>query len=106
MFSTTLQQAPWGKFRPATIERGDVVETVAKLRSRYHRDLVVWGSLQLTETWFRAGLVDVLRLRTVPKLIGDGRTVTPKDLELQPMKLDRVRHYPKGLVTHQYVLER
>ncbi len=106
VFSTSLQEAPWGKYRPATIERGNVVETIAGLRNRYQRDLVVWGSLKLTETLFRAGIVDVLRLRTVPKLIGDGRTVTPKELEMQPMKLDRIRHYPKGLVNHQYLLKR
>jgi len=105
VFSKTLKEAPWGNFRPATVERGDVVETIAELRTRYQRDLVVWGSLKLTETLFRARIVDVLRLRTVPKLIGEGRTVTPKDLEIQPMKLDRIRHYPKGLVNHQYLLE-
>jgi dihydrofolate reductase len=56
------------------------VVTLARLRSDVEGDLVVWGSLQLTDALFRAGLVDVLRLRQIPSLIGDGRGPTPRDL--------------------------
>ena len=40
--------------------------------------IVVWGSLTLADALFEAGLVDELRLRVVPVLIGEGRSFTPR----------------------------
>nr|WP_314845335.1 dihydrofolate reductase family protein [uncultured Microbacterium sp.] len=79
--SGTIETAPWGRHTAAVVEPGDPVETLRRLRSEVDGDVLVWGSLQLTDALFRAGLVDVLRLRSIPSLIGSGRGPTPSDLE-------------------------
>lgn len=104
VFSSTLESAPWGSFAPAVLERGEATTAVAGLKRRYPGDLMVWGSLTLTEALFRAGLVDELRLRVVPVLIGAGRGVTPADLPMTAMSLVSCRSYPRGHVSLGYRL--
>ena len=67
--------------------RGDVAASVAALKERFDA-IVVWGSLMLADALFRPGLVDELRLRIVPVLIGAGRSFTPPDARRAPLALD------------------
>jgi dihydrofolate reductase len=103
--SNTLDAAPWGDGE-ITIERGDGIETLRRLRGQYSGDLIIWGSLTLTDALFRAGEVDVLRLRVVPTLIGAGRSATPGDLPLTGITLVGTSVFPGGQVTLEYALER
>jgi dihydrofolate reductase len=99
--SNTIDVAPWGEHTPAIVEPGDPVATLARLRAEVDGDVLVWGSLQLTDALFRAGLVDVLRLRHVPSLIGDGRGPTPRDLS--PAVITQTANYAgSGWVTTEY----
>ena len=66
--------------------------------------IIVWGSLTLADTLFAAGLVDELRLRVVPMLIGAGRSFTPAGLGARRLRLDEVVTHPGGLVTLQYAV--
>ncbi|RXZ47239.1 reductase [Agromyces fucosus] len=94
VMSNTLETAPWGD-GSIEILRGPATEAVAELKTR-HEHIVVWGSLTLADALFRAGLVDVLRLRVVPVLIGAGRPFTPADLGDRPLELDDVARHPSG----------
>lgn len=100
--SNTLTDAPWGRHRPATVEGGDGVEAVRILKSRYERDIVLWGSLTLADALFQAGVVDRLRLRTLPALTGQGRRLTPP-LDLVPLTLVSVERHD-GQVVLEYAL--
>ncbi len=101
--SSTLAAAPWGHHRAAVVEHGDPVATFERLRSDVPGDLLVWGSLQLTDALFRAELVDVLRLRQIPSLIGDGRGPTPTDLT-QTVMTQVAHHAGSGWVTVEYAV--
>jgi dihydrofolate reductase len=100
IFSRSLKAAPWGKHQPAIVESGDLPKTVASLRERYRGDVIMWGSLALAEEMFRAKLVDVLRLRCVPVLIGQGKPIAPTGT-IQ-LALDSAKSYPMGHVVTQY----
>jgi dihydrofolate reductase len=101
--SNTLDDAPWGDSE-AVVEHGDGVESVRALKERYPGDLIVWGSLTLVDSLFEAGLVDVLRVRVVPKLIGAGRGIAPATLAPTPMKLTSTQVHPSGQITLQYAV--
>ena len=103
--SNTLAVAPWGEGE-IIVEPGDGVDTVRRLREQYAGDLIIWGSLTLTDALFRAGEVDVLRLRIVPTLIGAGRGPTPEDLPLTGITLVGTHAFAGGQVTLEYALER
>ena len=102
--SNTLGSAPWGS-DVIDILRGDGTDSAKGLKERF-RSIVVWGSLQLAESLMLAGLVDTLRLRVVPVLIGNGRSFTPNILTQHPMLLENVHQHQTGHVTLTYRLKR
>jgi dihydrofolate reductase len=100
--SNTLERAPWGDGEIEVL-RGDAAASVSRLKARFEAT-VVWGSLQLADALFAAGLVDELRLRIVPVLIGDGRSFTPAALGQRPLDLRHAVTHPSGHVTLHYRL--
>lgn len=100
--SNTMTDAPWGD-GSVEILRGDATDTVAALKERFG-GIVVWGSLTLADALFEAGLVDELRLRVVPVLIGAGRSFTPERLGERRLDLERVVSHPSGHVGMTYRL--
>jgi dihydrofolate reductase len=100
--SNTLTDAPWGDGSVAIL-RGDGAEAAGALKARFDA-IVVWGSLTLADALLDAGLVDELRLRVVPVLIGEGRSFTPNDLGERRLQLDHVVAHPSGHVGMTYHL--
>ncbi len=100
--SNTLASAPWGD-GAIDILRGDGVDSAWALKQRYGA-VVVWGSLTLTDALLEAGLVDELRLRVVPVLIGAGRSFTPAGLARRRLELDHATSHPSGHVGLSYRL--
>ncbi|WP_448006581.1 dihydrofolate reductase family protein [Agromyces bauzanensis] len=100
--SNSLTDAPWGA-GAVEILRGDAATSVAALKERFG-GIVVWGSLTLADALLEAGLVDELRLRIVPVLIGAGRSFTPEGLGERRLELDRVVSHPSGHVGVTYRL--
>ena len=102
VISSKLESAPWGKNDSAEIIRGDGVAAVRSLRQRFTGNLIVWGSLSLSDALLRAGEVDVLRLRVLPVLLGRGRSFTPADLGLRRLSLATAKSFAGGLVVLEY----
>ena len=98
--SNSLDSAPWGEGEIEVL-RGDGIESVAALKGRFE-GIVVWGSLTLADALLEAGLVDQLRLRVVPVLIGAGRSFTPEALGERRLELDHVVSHPSGHVGVTY----
>jgi dihydrofolate reductase len=68
--SSTLEQAEWNN---STLLDGDVAEEVSKLRQQPGGDIVVHGSAQLVQTLLEHDLVDELRLKVFPVVLGSGK---------------------------------
>ncbi len=98
--SNSIDSAPWGDGEIEVL-RGDGVGSAAALKERFD-GIVVWGSLTLADALLEAGLVDELRLRVVPVLIGAGRSFTPADLGERRLALDHVVSHPSGHVGVTY----
>ena len=106
VFSTTLQEAPWGEFEPAMVVADDAAEAVRRLKTDLPGDLIVWGSLTLTDTLFAAGLVDSLRIIVLPKVLGRGRSPFPAGSADIGLSVVRAATYDTGLVMIDYQLQR
>jgi len=100
--SSSLESAPWGPNDAAEVLRGDGVAQVRALRERFEGNLIVWGSLSLSDALLRAGEVDVLRLRVLPVLLGRGRSFAPSDLGQRNLALSTAQAFPGGLVVLEY----
>ena len=81
---TLTDPLPWPN---STLVSGNVVEAVAKLRSRPGRELHIMGSGQLIETLVAHQLVDEFLLMIFPVVLGCGRHLFSADTY---MKLDLV----------------
>lgn len=69
--SRTLDQAEWHN---SSVLKGDVADAVAELkREPGAGEIQVHGSSELIQTLLRHDLVDVLRVRVMPVLIGSGK---------------------------------
>lgn len=100
--SSTLESAPWGANNSVEILTGDGVAAVRGLRQRFTGDLIIWGSLTLSDALMRAGEIDVLRLRMLPVLTGSGRSFAPPDLGLRQLSLVSVQSFAGGLIVIEY----
>jgi dihydrofolate reductase len=69
VFSRTLTDAAWPG---ASVESGDLVESVRQLKASSEIPLRTMGSLSVVRQLLNAGLVDRLRLMVFPLLVGPG----------------------------------
>jgi dihydrofolate reductase len=105
VLSQSLTAAAWGDWPAATVQPGALVEVIGRLAdSAGSKDLLVWGSLELTKSLFRAGLVDELRLIVCPVALGAGVSVTPYDLGQTTLQLTATKSYSNGAVQLTYRL--
>ena len=67
--STTLEHPGWNN---STVLKGDVLTEVSKLKRELNGDIVVLASFQLVRTLMEHDLVDELRLKIFPVVLGAG----------------------------------
>ena len=91
---------------PATIESGDAVDAIRRIKGETEGAVVLWGSLSLSEVFFRAGEVDAVRLVVLPVAIGAGRGVFPRGQDPTLLRLQSAKTYDAGLVELEYLLGR
>jgi dihydrofolate reductase len=66
---TLAEPLPW---RNSTLLKGEAAETVARLKQRPGKDVVVLGSGELVQTLMRSGLVDEYVVQIHPLVLGSG----------------------------------
>ncbi|MEV7604101.1 dihydrofolate reductase family protein [Paenarthrobacter sp. NPDC089322] len=106
VFSRHLEAAPWGDYPPSTIESGDAIEAIRRIKRASEKDIVLWGSLSLGESFFAAGEVDAVRLVVMPIGQGAGRGVFPAGQDSALLRLDDVNTYDHGLVELAYTVRK
>jgi dihydrofolate reductase len=102
VFSKTLKEAPWGKWQPATIISDDPVETIRQLKQKPGKNIVVWGSLKLSQTLINANLIDEYYLHIVPVMLGSGFPLFSSDTNHRKLQLVESKIYPAGINMLRY----
>jgi len=82
--SSTLEEPEWNN---STVLEGDVVDAVSKLKQELDGEIVVPGSFQLVRTLLEHGLVDELRLKIFPVVLGDGERLFGKTDNKKALRL-------------------
>jgi dihydrofolate reductase len=82
--SSTLADPDWNN---STVLEGDPVNQVAKLRHELDGDIVVVASFQLARTLMEHDLVDELRLKIYPVVLGAGERLFGETSDKKPMRL-------------------
>jgi dihydrofolate reductase len=82
--SSTLQDPDWSN---STVLKGDVLNEVSKLKQELDGEIVVWASFRLVRTLMEHDLVDELRLKLFPVVLGAGERLFGETSDQKPMRL-------------------
>jgi dihydrofolate reductase len=104
VFSRQLKNAPWGDLPEATIESGDAIEAIRRIKGEIEGTIVLWGSLTLSQAFFESGEVDGVRLVVMPIAIGAGRGVFPAGQDPTLLSPLSAKTYDTGLIELEYSL--
>jgi len=82
--STTLDDPEWGN---STVLKGDAVDEVSKLKQELTGDIVVVASFHLVRTLMEHDLIDELRLKIYPVVLGAGERLFGETSDKKPIRL-------------------
>jgi dihydrofolate reductase len=101
VFSRSMKSAPWGNLPAAKIISTDAVEAVKELKKEKGKDLVLWGSISLSQALMKANLIDEYHLRICPLVLGSGRPLFESTGPLN-FELCESKQYESGLMLLKY----
>ena len=101
--SSTLEDPDWNN---STVLKGDAVNEVSKLKQGLNGEIVVAGSFQLLRTLIEHDLVDELRLKIFPVLLGAGERLFGETSDKKPMRLVDNQTLGEGIAYLTYELVR
>jgi dihydrofolate reductase len=88
----------------STVLTGDPVSTVGALKAQAGQDIVVTGSIMLSDTLIEAGLVDEFRLFVYPVVQGRGRRLFPDGFECPALRLLEAKPFQSGITYSRYAV--
>jgi dihydrofolate reductase len=97
--SSTLEHPAWNN---STVLNGDVVTEVSKLKQELTGEIVVPGSFQLVHTLMEHDLVDELRLKIFPVVLGAGHRLFGQTSDKKTMRLTGSQTVEGGIVHLTY----
>jgi dihydrofolate reductase len=97
--SSTLDEPKWNN---STVLKGDVVNEVSKLKQELNGDIVIPGSFQLLRTLMEHDLVDELRLKIYPVVLGAGERLFGEISDKKPMRLINAQTLDDGIAFLTY----
>ena len=100
--STSLSEVSWNN---TTLLRENIPEEVSLLKQQPGKDILIYGSAELTNSLFQHGLVDEFRLLVFPVIIGKGKRLFKEGVR-KAMVLWEVKKYTSGVLLLRYRPER
>jgi len=97
--SSTLEHPAWNN---STILNGEVLTEVSKLKQELNGEIVVPASFQLVHTLMEHDLVDEVRLKIFPVVLGAGERLFGETSDKQPMRLLDTQTLEGGIVYLAY----
>jgi dihydrofolate reductase len=101
--SSSLQHPAWNN---STVLGGDVVQEVSKLKQELHGEIQVPASFQLTRTLIEHDLVDELRLKIFPVVLGAGERLFGETSDKKSLHLLHSQTLGDGLALLTYEVVR
>jgi dihydrofolate reductase len=98
VFSRTLDKADWQNTR---LVKDHIAEEITALKQQDGKDLIIFGSNQLSASFINMGLIDELRIMVAPVLLGAGISLF-EGANLHKLKLLKTDSFRAGNVLHYY----
>jgi dihydrofolate reductase len=97
--SSTLKEPAWNN---STVLKGDPVAEVSKLKQELNGEILVPASFQLLRTLLEHNLVDKLRLKIFPVVLGAGERLFGETSDKKPMLLSDTQTLGDGVAILTY----
>jgi len=97
--SSTLEDPDWNN---STVLKGDVVNEVSRLKQELNGDINVPASFQLARTLIEHDLVDELRLKIFPVVLGAGERLFGETSDKKPLRLVDTQTVGDGITSLIY----
>jgi dihydrofolate reductase len=101
--SSTLEDPAWHN---STVLKGDAVNEVSKLKRKLEGEIVVLASFELGRTMLEHDLVDELRLKTYPVVLGAGKRLFGETSDTRPLRLLHAEILGDGIAYLTYEVAR
>src|SRR6476620_10222631 len=88
VLSSTLEHPAWNN---STVLTGDLLDEVRDIKDRFGRDILVTASSRMVRTLLEHDLVDELRLKVFPVVLGAGQRLFGETSATKAMRLVNVR---------------
>lgn len=99
VFSKTLKSADWNN---TTLIRENASEEIRKLKEQGGRDMYVFGSANLSETFVNDNLFDEYRIGIAPVILGNGRSLFRQGIVSKNLSLVSTHKLVNGGVILKY----
>ena len=99
VFSRTLKSADWNN---STLMSGNATDEIRKLKMTEGKDLFVFGSANLSETFINDDLFDEYRIGIAPVILGSGRPLFRQILSPMNLSLISTHQLSTGGVILKY----
>ncbi len=99
VMSSTLRDPDWNN---STVLTGDASDEVSKLKQELDGEIVVPASFQLLRTLIEHDLVDELRLKVFPIVLGDGKRLFGETSDKKPLRLVDTQTVADGIAFLTY----
>jgi dihydrofolate reductase len=99
VFSRTLESVEWHN---STLRKEVVAEEIEQLKQEPGRDMLIYGSASIVQTFTNYGLIDEYQVLVHPVILGGGKPLF-QDIKRQvKLKLVNSRTHPSGVVVLSY----
>ena len=102
VFSRTLKSVDWNN---STLVNGNSSAEISKLKHQGDRDMYVFGSANLSETFINDNLFDEYRIGISPVILGSGRPLFRKGISSRKLALVSSQQLSTGGVILTYTTE-
>jgi len=99
VFSKTLNAVDWNN---STLIKGNASAEISKLKAQGGRDMYVFGSANLSETFVNDKLFDEYRIGIAPVILGSGRPLFRQGISSQNLSFVSVQKLLTGGVVLKY----
>ena len=99
VFSRTLEKADWQNTR---LVKGNIAEEISKLKQQPGKDLIIFGSADLSATLTNLDLIDEYRVMVNPVVLGSGKPLFQGIQNTLHLKLVNTRTFASGNVLLYY----
>lgn len=99
VISNSLEKVEWNRTR---LIKENIAEEIAELKQQPGKDLVIFGSPGLAQTFIQLDLIDEYRLTLCPVVLGSGIRLFRDNPDMINLKLLSARTYRSGVIALHY----